>query len=1043
MIETPESVNVLRIREVEVVRPLHVVIICLVAATIGGGLLLLSAAEPVAPVDGAIDWQEESPLRAVVQLLCLNYQSPTYYAGGVKNYILGIGAGLVMLVVGLAVVVRARTEDEEGGGRDVVPASSPADDSFDAAIDRKAHVAPLIAAQVLAALYLLWSFASTRWSHAAQLSLGGSILLAVQFFWSFGLGNGLNPTAARITSRVVIIITAMTAAVAIWYHYGRNPTIRADFPVGNPAFLGACLIPGILLAAGMILQHLMPSADQRRTRALTLIGTSLLAIALCVWAMLLADSRSSYVGLCYGALGMAFFAWRGRARLIPVVLAIALAIGGWLYVARATDAFSPTGRSATLRLRAYAWDYAWQLFNARPVTGHGQGGFVLLGDSYVANDVLNDPLVFGSRIAHAHNEWLEVLADLGSVGLVLIAAALILTLRAGMAALAARPPPAHRWVLTALMGALVGLIVEESFGVGLRVSGVPTVFYTVVGLIWAMSAFRMAGLVSRLSVTRTRRIWTGVVGGVLGVGALLVTQQDYTAARNVFRATVALDRGDHEEAIRLATAASGQGDADGGGGGLAQLNPQRALTNLFRLSEAHLRAARVLQARAIDRGRRAGEMEPRDRRLLLLAQEDGRLSDEHCKLGSRALRDLVGWSPGFINHGRLGYWLNLTRARNAVARRDEEAELALLKDAGVAIKRELSRQPFDQGITVDYIRVAGATLDFPVLIELFARPLRHNRFTESYLELVRELAADPDFDRHFAPLLAEAIKALDTMPDDREAAADREIWAPEKLRLAATAQFVRGEYNLARTLLERAAPVYERLATSAPLAAASCYAELAICRFFSDPTAPRQAYASAVRAIALAPVSRQGRQLTLSVKSRMVEYLLADQDEERARALLKEIAPWEISDVDLTRELGARYVRMCESILGRREAGGLLRKPPEDMVPMLQAWSARSIELNPGDPQSCLLAADFAFYVGDDVAAVAHLRRAMENGLPMEQARAFVQTARDRAPDSLALRTLWSQIAPLIPGDATPGHTPTASPDRRGVPDSPSPSPVP
>ncbi len=73
------------LRESSLIRPLHVVMFCLVVMTVAGGALLLSPAKPVAPVDGAIEWQEESPLRAVVQLLCLNYQVSTIHAGTVKT----------------------------------------------------------------------------------------------------------------------------------------------------------------------------------------------------------------------------------------------------------------------------------------------------------------------------------------------------------------------------------------------------------------------------------------------------------------------------------------------------------------------------------------------------------------------------------------------------------------------------------------------------------------------------------------------------------------------------------------------------------------------------------------------------------------------------------------------------------------------------------------------------------------------------------------------------------------------------------------------
>jgi O-antigen ligase len=1008
----------------EAIRPLHVVMICLVAVTVAGGSLLLSAAGPVAPVDGAIPWREESPLRAVVGLLCLNYEVPTIYAGDVKNYILGIGAGLAILSLTIAIVVGSPTRVRDSGTSDVPVSPEAPPQVEELRPSRRLHVAPLIAAQVLVGLYLLWSFASSRWLWAPELALGASILLTVQFLWVLGIGNGLSSSAAHIASRAVVGIGVATAAVAVWYHYGRNPTLRADFPVGNPSFLAACLIPVILLGAAYICEAVLRAV---RTHRAGYVGFAVLACAsvgVCLWAFYLADARGPWIGLVFGALAMAFFALPRWSKLVPVALAAAITLGGWFYLSTASDAFSPTGRSATARLRMYAWTYAWNMFREKPLTGHGQGAFVLVGDSQAVHDVLDDPLVFESRIAHAHNEWLQVMADLGAAGIVLVAAALLLTLRAGAAALSLSPLLGHRWTLIALMGALVGLIVEEAFGVGLRVSGVPTVFYTVIGLIWALSGYGGAGLPDRLSATRGRRIITGVVGGVIALTALAVTQEDFAAARSSYRADEALLKDDYEEGIRLALAATDQ------------LNPQRALTNLQRLAGAYLRAAEYLHERARDRERRAREAEMPNPMLLALAEEDYRFSDERCEQGSGALKELVLRSPGFINHGRLEYRLNLTRARNAAARNDVEKEQALLKNAAAAIQRELLRQPFDPSMTIEYLRIAGATLDLPETIRLLARPLRHNRVTESYLRFLRQFAADPQFDAGFEPIFMEAARALTVLPGYAPPADTVEVWAPEKLRLAAAIRFLRGDYAEARDVLQVAAAGYDALATSAPFGAASCHGELAVCQFFSDPDDPAAALASASHAIASAPQSRSGRELKLSVKQRMVDYCLADNDEEMAKQLLRETGPQGVAEGAVLSELGVRYRTLCESLLDRREAGGVLRKPPADLTPKLQRWARRAVELNPDDPYAHYMAADLAFYVGDDVATAEHLRSALRYGLPPEQVMDFLLTARDRKPDSQALNELWHALVPQellegppyepeSPGKPPPAHSQT------------------
>ena len=82
--------NVFRIRESDPIRPFQVALICLVAVVMAGGMLLLSAARPTAPVDGAIEWHEGPWLSAVVEFLWLYYHVATFYAVHIHHYICGV-----------------------------------------------------------------------------------------------------------------------------------------------------------------------------------------------------------------------------------------------------------------------------------------------------------------------------------------------------------------------------------------------------------------------------------------------------------------------------------------------------------------------------------------------------------------------------------------------------------------------------------------------------------------------------------------------------------------------------------------------------------------------------------------------------------------------------------------------------------------------------------------------------------------------------------------------------------------------------------------
>ncbi len=984
--------NVIRIREPDALRPLHVVMLCLVTITVGGGSLLLSAAESKTLIDGAVEWRTESPLRAAVELLCLLYQFPTVHAGAVKIYILGMGSFLAILTLSVAVGFGGRAGEEESTADDV--AAAPGESTQPDQTSPRRHIAPLVAAQVLVGLYLLWSFASGRWSAAPKLAVGGSILLTIHFLWAFGIGQGLSPAAARIASRIIIGVAAVTSLVAIWYYYGRNPTLRAKFPFGNPTFLSACLIPGLLLTASWACEHVGQLIRRRRMRSIAPVGLAALILLVTLWAFYLAGSRGPLVGLMFGLLAMAFFALPGRLKLVPLLVGVGVALYGASYVSTASQTASPTGRDATLRFRGYTWDYAWRMFNEKPFTGHGQGGFVLTADSYVGTDVLNDPAVFGGRISHAHSEWLEVMADLGAVGIVLLGAALLLTLWSGMVALEAGPAPGVRWTLVGLLSALMGLCIEESFGVGLRVSGVPTLFYTVIGLIWALAGDGGTSLLPRLSATTGRRLAAGVGGGLLALAVFGITQQDFSAARDGYRVQTCLQEGDDQQAIELAARA------------VSRLNPQRALVNLLRLGEAHLLAARRLGERADHRDALARAGEPPSPSLFALARWDRDQSETHCREGNRALKELVTYSPGFLNHGWVSYWLNLTKAGNANARGEFGQRDQFTQDAAAALLRELSRQPFDPVISLEYVGVAGRSLSTQDALEFLARPLRHNPTTPRFVNLLDRLASGPEFGS-----LLESIVKKAREPDETPAA-----WTPEKLRLAARLHIIRGDYLRAREILELAATAYESVTPSAPIGEASCYLELSACRFLSDPHDPANAIGDAQRALDLAPQSMLGRALKLSAEQRMVDYYLAAGNEEEAKRLLGKMGPPQFSEEDLRAALGARYRGVCRSLLLRREAL-VIRKAPGDLLPKLNRWMQRAIELNPLDPASHFLAADLAFHSDDCAAAAAHLRRAIETGLKPDVARQFLDVALNKGPGCKALEELAKELPPPKPSD--------------------------
>jgi hypothetical protein len=223
---------------------LTAVMIVVVTLTLAGGYFLLS--RRVAHTGGRAVEGRPNPCAAA--LLCLNYQFPTINAGDIKCYLLGMGVAVALTALGITAFVKVRDAS-------VVSIDQGDVESFDelGARYRSHNRFPLlVAAQLLAVLYVLWSFASVRWSQAPEIAMAGSTLLAIQFLWALVLANTVGAVGVRYIVRGFLVITLATSLVAVWYYYGRNPTLRAKFPFGNPTFLSACLIPGITLALAWI-----------------------------------------------------------------------------------------------------------------------------------------------------------------------------------------------------------------------------------------------------------------------------------------------------------------------------------------------------------------------------------------------------------------------------------------------------------------------------------------------------------------------------------------------------------------------------------------------------------------------------------------------------------------------------------------------------------------------------------------------------------------------------------------------------------------------
>ena len=114
--------------------------------------------------------------------------------------------------------------------------------------------------------------------------------------------------------------------------------------------------------------------------------------------------------------------------------------------------------------RWFLWRDTWDLARALPWAGTGWGTFEWVYPRFKGPE-------FGMRVvSHAHNDWLELLAETGVIGFLIVSAGLGVYLIRGFAVVRSRR---DRWSIWAGYGALAAVIVVGVHGVGEFLAHIP------------------------------------------------------------------------------------------------------------------------------------------------------------------------------------------------------------------------------------------------------------------------------------------------------------------------------------------------------------------------------------------------------------------------------------------------------------------------------------------------------------------------------------------------------------------------------------------
>lgn len=912
--------------------------------------------------------QDQSLLRPVVTLLALGGRFPTERGVEVRDLIFYVGAAALWLVAGFRLLTTGR------------PAGLP----LEALLDfRRRASGPYFWWCVL----LVVSAVSSLFSHAPEVCKGQSIIRFMHLAWWLPLAALLTPTHARRLAGYLLGLLAVLAVVALWYNLQR-PQPRLRYPLGNELFLAACLLPAVFIAFGFVAERVRaafvaraddaPGYRARRHADLLTVAASLVAAIAVLTAMYYTRSRSAAVGMAVGLLVMVLMLARKQSRPWLLLATMVLAIGGILALQNLRVAGVMGQRAHSIRARLdHEWPYALALFFQNPVAGRGDGAYAMLAGQMCREEQLEDPAILSfdewSWVGHVHNEFLELLADLGFVGAFAFAAAIVLTvyyamrrcerLRAGTA------DKTDRWLVLGLTGAFVALVIEECSDVALRQPGLPPIFLTVWAVLWAMvrSERRPPDLNAEGSAKPSVPFLqlSGAAACVMSVVLAMYAAQNWRAVRSYFEAVAQMNSGRFADAVDEADFAAAH-----------TLDPFQNL-----IARMHAVWARSLQ---FDR---------------ILADSRAPLTEADLEIARQALirlDKLKHLAPRFLRAARLeaDLALNLSRAH------EQRGESAWAWDYRRRFERALEQHRADEPFRFEAVadlwnaKTAAGALE---RIQWLRCLLRNGEIDAGFLGLSEDLASRDDFGAAMADLMNVAMQDAARRPDQWH---DR--LSPETFRMAALHRALFASQPLeGAKWAAQAEDMYVKAGPRLFAAHSAALHEIVRYRFEANPTEGTDddlALLAKAQTIFAAPAD-----LTTALPGGLghtrLRVLLAAGREKEAKQQLavlhaKEQRP--VSD-----ELAEGYLLIANEFADRAEyRSDVLR------------WSQRAAELAPESADAFGIMARVFLRQGDDQAAMNMTEEYLRREANAEIAGRFLSGLEARYPGS----TIWTEIRRRRPG---------------------------
>ena len=299
----------------------------------------------------------------------------------------------------------------------------------------------------LLAVYAGTAVLSPMWAIDRPTTVVGALEVAKHFLFFISVLNTTNTPARIRTALFLYCVAAIIPAWGTWWNYSHDLLLVEGF---RGRWLGVLADPNhdAMALVGVVPILLYFATGKNQSWVKRLVGA--VGVVVCLMGIIATHSRGGSLGL---AVSVVVFALMSRRKALASIVVLVAAAGVLILAPQSfwqrNETIAGYAEDVSVQGRINAWHVAFRIARERPLLGVGEAGFLSAWKQYAAIDApIKHPYV-------AHNLFLEVIGELGFVGLFGMVGLLLCSLWSGWRARNGELGGEARAVFAALVGYLV------------------------------------------------------------------------------------------------------------------------------------------------------------------------------------------------------------------------------------------------------------------------------------------------------------------------------------------------------------------------------------------------------------------------------------------------------------------------------------------------------------------------------------------------------------------------------------------------------------